>query len=208
LTDRLGTVKAVVNNSAAILNRTTYATFGAILQETNPAESDSFAFTGREYDRETGLYYYRARYYDPGIGRFLSEDPIGFRGGDYHRNRQVTNSPHNFIDPMGTAGVVEYLLNKAKVSIQATSALLFFAGSFLAFTGCRVLPRLAQAAHGQEISPDLFRHTLLENLLILTGSLGWLVNTSTGGALGYTIILTGFSAYLAIDPECKDLLDH
>ena len=34
-------------------------------------------YTGREYDRDTGLYYYRARYYDPEIGRFISEDPLG-----------------------------------------------------------------------------------------------------------------------------------
>ena len=37
--------------------------------------------TGREFDKETGLYYYRARYYDPMEGRFISKDPIGFKGG-------------------------------------------------------------------------------------------------------------------------------
>jgi len=39
-------------------------------------------YTGREWDKETGLYYYRARYYDPIEGRFISKDPIGFGGGD------------------------------------------------------------------------------------------------------------------------------
>ncbi|RLB64022.1 MAG: hypothetical protein DRH08_10290 [Deltaproteobacteria bacterium] len=38
-------------------------------------------YTGREHDRETGLRYYRARYYDGEVGRFISEDPIGFLGG-------------------------------------------------------------------------------------------------------------------------------
>jgi RHS repeat-associated protein len=41
--------------------------------------SSGFAFTGREWDPEAGLYYYRARYYDPKIGRFLSEDRSGFQ---------------------------------------------------------------------------------------------------------------------------------
>jgi hypothetical protein len=45
--------------------------------------------------------YYRARYYDPGVGRFISEDPIGFDGGDTNLYRYVGNSPLNFIDPFG-----------------------------------------------------------------------------------------------------------
>jgi RHS repeat-associated protein len=40
-----------------------------------------YAFTGRELDPETGLYYYRARYYDPRNGRFISEDPLRFEEG-------------------------------------------------------------------------------------------------------------------------------
>jgi len=42
---------------------------------------NSYTYTGREWDKETGLYYYRARYYDPMDGRFISKDPIGFDGG-------------------------------------------------------------------------------------------------------------------------------
>ena len=60
----------------------------------------SSTFTGREYDPESGLYYYRARYYDPGIGRFLSEDPIGFLGGINFYN-YTHNNPINFNDPLG-----------------------------------------------------------------------------------------------------------
>jgi RHS repeat-associated protein len=41
----------------------------------------SYTFTGREFDGETNLYYYRARYYDPQDGRFISKDPISFAGG-------------------------------------------------------------------------------------------------------------------------------
>ena len=60
-----------------------------------------FTFTGREYDAETGCYYYRARYYCPGTGRFLSEDPIGFRGLDTNFYRYVLNNPVRFSDPTG-----------------------------------------------------------------------------------------------------------
>jgi RHS repeat-associated protein len=55
---------------------------------------------GKESDTETGLYYYRARYYDPTTSHFQSEDPIGFRGGA-NFYAYVHNDPTVFIDPKG-----------------------------------------------------------------------------------------------------------
>jgi uncharacterized protein RhaS with RHS repeats len=49
----------------------------------------------------TGLYYYRARWYDAQVGRFISEDPIGFNGGDINLYAYVKNNPVNAIDPSG-----------------------------------------------------------------------------------------------------------
>ncbi len=60
-----------------------------------------FQYTGREFDAETGLGYYRARYYDPTAGRFLSEDPPGFDGGDVNFYRYVENAPVSYVDPFG-----------------------------------------------------------------------------------------------------------
>jgi RHS repeat-associated protein len=57
-------------------------------------------FTARE-DDGTGLYYYRARYYHPALGRFASEDPIGYSIGDYDLFTYVANNPLGFIDPLG-----------------------------------------------------------------------------------------------------------
>ncbi len=59
-----------------------------------------FQYTGRENDG-TGLYYYRARYYDADVGRFVSEDPIRFAGGDVNFYAYVGNNPVNMIDPFG-----------------------------------------------------------------------------------------------------------
>lgn len=59
--------------------------------------------TGREWDKETGLYYYRARYYDPMEGRFLSKDPESFAGGDANLYGYVLNNPINYTDSTGLA---------------------------------------------------------------------------------------------------------
>jgi RHS repeat-associated protein len=63
-----------------------------------------YTYTGREFDSESGLYYYRARYYDPTTGKFLQKDPIGFRGGLNVYN-YVDANPAALIDPYGLAGL-------------------------------------------------------------------------------------------------------
>ena len=69
--------------------------------QTNASFIQPYAFSGREWDGETGLYFYRTRYYNPQEGRFLSRDPIGFAGGDYNLYGYVQNDPVNFTDPNG-----------------------------------------------------------------------------------------------------------
>ncbi len=60
-----------------------------------------YAYTARELDSESGLYYYRARFYDPQTGRFLSEDSLRFDAGDQNLYRYVFNNPVNLVDPNG-----------------------------------------------------------------------------------------------------------
>ena len=71
----------------------TYDGFGNVLAETNPSFGDRYKFTAREFDSATGLQYNRARYYDPAIGRWTSQDPLGFDAGDTNLYRYVRNDP-------------------------------------------------------------------------------------------------------------------
>jgi RHS repeat-associated protein len=94
--DGLGSIVAVTNSTGVVTDAIDYDPFGQILSGTPPRH----AFTGREWDSETGLYYYRARYYDPKLGRFISEDPIGFLGG-INFYSYALNDPVNLTDPFG-----------------------------------------------------------------------------------------------------------
>lgn len=99
LTDGLGSTIALTDSTGALLTRYTYEPFGKTTTS-GPANSNPYQYTGRESDG-TGLYYYRARYYHPTFQRFISEDPIGFAGGDVNLYAYVWNSPTNYTDPSG-----------------------------------------------------------------------------------------------------------
>lgn len=101
LSDNLGTVRDLVNDSGAVQNHLKYDSFGKVTAESNSAVDHLFAFAGRERDEETGLQYHRARYYDPATGRFLSLDPSGFAAGDANLARYVGNGVTNALDPSG-----------------------------------------------------------------------------------------------------------
>ena len=101
LTDHLRTVRDLVDNSSAVVNHLTYDSFGNVITETDSTVDSRYLYTGREFDEEIGLYYYRARYYNATTGRFLSEDPIRFSAGDVNLYRYVNNKPTLTTDPTG-----------------------------------------------------------------------------------------------------------
>jgi len=74
-TDGLGSITDITDSTASTVQSYRYDTFGQIINQAG-ASTNPYTYTGREFDPESGLYYYRSRYYDPGVGRFLSEDPL------------------------------------------------------------------------------------------------------------------------------------
>lgn len=106
--DHLGTVHALVNGSGSIVESYRFDAWGRVLGVydasgkllTESSVGNRYLWHGREYSWKTGLYYFRARWYDPVVGRFLSNDPIGISGG---LNQYVFcgNDPVNKRDPLG-----------------------------------------------------------------------------------------------------------
>ncbi|WP_415400631.1 RHS repeat-associated core domain-containing protein [Tateyamaria sp. SN3-11] len=105
--DRQGSIIAVTNQTTgALAARYRYDAFGqreVVFEDT----VQDRGFTGRELDGETGLYYYRARHYDPALGRFLQSDPLGFAAGDLNLYAYTWNDPQNWTDPSGLSPTAE-----------------------------------------------------------------------------------------------------
>lgn len=142
--DGLGSVTGLTDDRGHVVQRYEYDSFGNIRQHVNRIRQP-YTFTGREYDDETGLYFHRARYYDPQIGRFINRDPIGFAARDVNLYAYVdsvgkpfrietnlyayaSNNPVNLIDPEGLQGqlppgagigikaLVDYFLVRPEIS--------------------------------------------------------------------------------------------
>jgi RHS repeat-associated protein len=94
--DHLGSTTALTGTTGKLVERITYDGYGNSASSTRTR----YGYTGRERDTLTGLMYYRARFYDPQLGRFISEDPIGLFGG-INSYAYVENNPLRFIDPEG-----------------------------------------------------------------------------------------------------------
>ena len=97
--DGLTSVTSLSSSAGALADTYTNDSYAKITSSTGTV-TNTFQYTAHEVDSETGLYEYRARYYDHNIGRFVSEDPMRFAGGaDFYS--YVRNSPVNFRDPSG-----------------------------------------------------------------------------------------------------------
>ncbi len=97
--DGLGSIVALTDAKGKGAQEYQYDSFGNLHDQMNRVKQP-YTYTGREWDKESELYFYRARYYDAKVGRFISKDPIGFEGG-INQFSYVAENPINNTDPTG-----------------------------------------------------------------------------------------------------------
>ncbi|HEX4561997.1 MAG TPA: RHS repeat-associated core domain-containing protein, partial [Gemmatimonadales bacterium] len=103
--DLLHSVRGLIRRDGTWIRAIRYKMYGATLRDTvstvAPTWTLRYQWTGREYDGETGWYFFRARYYDPNVRRFVQEDPIGYGGGG-NLYAYAAGGPLAARDPSGT----------------------------------------------------------------------------------------------------------
>ncbi len=116
--DRQYSIQAITDSSGQIVESYSYSSFGIMTMKDQNGGiifksnvNNTITYTGRRYDSESGLYYYRNRMYSPTLARFISKDPKGYLDG-MNLYAYVKNNPLKFLDPMGTtARYFDYIDN-------------------------------------------------------------------------------------------------
>ncbi len=101
LKDHLGSTRLIMNEDNDVVSRFDYLSYGQMMRKVG-GNATSYLYTGQEFDDVSGLYNYRARLYDPDLGRFYQNDPAGQYPSPYS---YVGNDPVNYIDPSGELGL-------------------------------------------------------------------------------------------------------
>ena len=119
LKDQQGSTTSIINEDGTLSAAYDYSDFGETTEITGSGFDNQVCYTGGIYDEETGLYYLNARYYDPELGRFLSQDT--YRGmpeesDQWHLYAYCANNPINYVDPSGHKVITESSTIKRKQS--------------------------------------------------------------------------------------------
>jgi RHS repeat-associated protein len=122
--DGIGSVIALSDSNGTLVEQYSYDSFGK--PNTTSTVGNRFMFTGREYDPEIGLYYYRARYYKPEIGRFLQTDPVGY-ADSMNPYLYCGNNSINWADPYGLCKG-ESLFDRFLDYMQSSPSLISYGG--------------------------------------------------------------------------------
>ncbi len=106
--DGEGSIRLLTDANGQIANRYDYDSYGQRLTVIESLPLQPYGWKGREWIPGPNIYYNRARFYDPVLGRFMSQDPLGYGGGDKNLYSFAGNNPKNKNDPNGMSASADY----------------------------------------------------------------------------------------------------
>ena len=187
--DGLGSTVARSNDAGLVTEINTYGPFG---EGTAPHGSNAFGFTGQRFDAESGLYYFRARYYSPALGRFLQPDPASFVDA-LNLYVYANNSPISFVDPLGLAaagastGAYDLVQRAASRVVQAFTNNVTFKVRTGTFVGASV------KVFGAKLTVDLDRTSVTYDAI--SGEKTAQTGVIVSGSFGRKVRLFSFEAF-------------
>ena len=205
LTDGLGSTRYLIDEHGLAGSEQQYDIFGTPFGASE--NGNNFLFTGEQFDRESGLIYLRARYYDPATGRFISKDPLGLRAG-HNMYVYVKNNPVTFTDPSGlliqeALGVIlnwgfEFLPDfDGKNTVKESTQIITNIGYYLRMAPNEAVQKILRhfvkhQLNGvlKDVAPHFFENELTQKFVGSTIALPfWLQSTqSTIAAIGTGIL--------------------
>jgi RHS repeat-associated protein len=158
--DGRGTVRMLTNSAGAVTDEYEYDAFGNLISSTG-STPNAYLYRGEQFDSDLGLYYLRARWYNPVTGRFMTRDPYSgsiYDPASLHRYNYGRANPANYIDPSGRASIAEAMLTDAMI----------FTGEAAAVTALGYTVRCAYYAEasaldlvGQHMNQDITQFGML-----------------------------------------------
>jgi RHS repeat-associated protein len=147
--DGAGSVRQLTNGAGAVTDTYEYDAFGNEVNHTGTTPND-FLYRAEQYDPDLGLYYLRARYYNPPTGRFMSRDPYDGEPDDpvtLHKYLYAGGNPINAIDPMGWEAIIEYQAQPKNSGLQAHHVIERRFGKVIAQAMCTLAAVLTVEDH-------------------------------------------------------------
>lgn len=218
--DGIGSIANVVSSSGALKVNYAYDPWGRLQTPVDPlGTKEKYKWAGEAFDNATGLYYLRARYYDPTTGRFLSQDPVeGSAASPWDRNRYVyaRNNPLRFRDPNGLSAEPIFppwdptAENSACLSIPFTSIPICGAGLNVGGTAYSNVGNFAATGgagigkfvgpYGQSSDAFIQGGAFAGNVSAVTPDVAGNTNTVSGAGLG-----KGISGFVTNAHDVTDL---
>ncbi len=163
LPDVMGTVRDVIDDEGSVLAHYAYDSFGRQLAGPTPNVDDALRFVGREFGAAHGLGFFRARWYDPALGRFTQEDALPPWDYAYARS-----SPYLFSDATGRVALIEFALE------MCSTYDLYRDTKGLALATGEVFDEVTAGLQGEAVNPDAITLQLLDKLAgFVSPDLSW-----------------------------------